>query len=428
MTRTLRFALAALVLFAFATHSSGEPTDTANSTKLKSLIADELVDIAGKAEDSKLFDTAAKLLDEALGLAPDHRKAAKAKDKLKETGDTDDAEALATYEKKSEKYRKKAALGYCGLFDELSGDKDTTTVDAWLERAYQLHAAETDDWVEKEYKSGLSGKKYQLVYRMLGVAARFDTGDESRKTAREKAFRECVAALSVKKPILMKCRDHDMCYYLSMPEGWTMDKEWPIVVAQEGAGSNFEGMNRAAAKDNKWFIVITCCTFSNTNSLDGQAKKYPYPQEFLDKWSGNRLEFDAPGLLAVMKEVRELYNGSENICITGYSGGGILTWHMVFKHPDKVVAAVPACANFAGAAEVSDDAEAKKKIIVHAYQGDKDGYKESMLDGQWEAAKKLADANGYEHVTRDIIPGGHIACHSEARKVFLEAWGLSDDG
>src|SRR5690606_3526961 len=138
----------------------------------------------------------------------------------------------------------------------------------------------------------------------------------------------------------------------SLPQDWTKDKEWPIVVAQEGAGCNFDGMNRAAAKNNKWFIVIRCCTFSNTNSLAGLAgKKYPYPQELLDKWADNRLAFDEPGLLAVMKDVRELYNGSDKICITGYSGGGNLTWHMVFKHPDKVIAAVPACANFAHAHE-----------------------------------------------------------------------------
>ena len=290
-----------------------------------------------------------------------------------------------------------------------------------------MHAESANEWVEGEYKSRYGKKQYNEVYRLLNLAQTYPTGDERQDQAREAAMVDCVAQLSVRNPLLMHCRTHDMCYYLSLPNGWTKDKEWPIYVAQEGAGSNFQGMNRAAAKDNSEFIVVSCCTFSNTNSLDGQAKKYPYTQEFLDKWSGNRLAFDEPGLLAVMKEVRELYNGTEKICITGYSGGGILTWHMVFKHPDKLIAAVPACANFAGAQEVSDDAEAKKKVIVHAYQGDKDQHKETMLDAQWEAAKKLADANGYEHVTRDIIPGGHIACHKQAREVFLEACELKKD-
>ena len=427
MTLKLRALAAVLMLFALAVQSAAVPEDTKDSPGIKESIADELVDVADKAADNGLFDTAAKLLDEALSLAPEHRKAGKAKEKLEGSGDATDADAIATFEKKSQKYRKKAATGYCELFNELVDDKDTVSVDAWLERAYDLHAEQADDWVETAYRGALTKKNYKLVYRMLGVAAKFQATDDKRTEAREKAFCDCVAKLSVKNPMLMKCRDHDMCYYLSLPEDWSMDKEWPIVVAQEGAGSNFQGMNRAASKNNKWFIVITCCTFSNTNSLDGQAKKYPYPQEFLDKWSGNRLAFDEPGLLAVMKEVRELYNGTEKICITGFSGGGILTWHMVFKHPDKVTAAVPACANFANAPEISDDVEAKKQIIVHAFQGDKDKYKESMLDGQWENARRLCEANGYENVKRDIIPGGHIACHSQAREVFLKACGLSDE-
>lgn len=427
MHRTIHALLAVTLMLVFTVESSGAPQDTATTTKLKENVADELVDAADKAADNGLYDTAAELLDEAIALLPEHRKATKAKERLTETGDSTDTDAIANYERKSGKYRKKAAQGYCMLFNELVGDKDTAAVDGWLNRAYELHAEETEEWVEKQYKALFADKEYRHTYRMLGVAAKYPPEDEDDLAARKVAFRECVAALSVKNPLLMQCRDHDMCYYLSMPEGWTMDKEWPIVVAQEGAGSNFLGMNRAASRDNKWFIVITCCTFSNTNSLDGQAKKYPYPQEFLDKWSGNRLEFDEPGLLAVMKEVRELYNGTEKICITGFSGGGNLTWDMVFKHPDKVTAAVPACANFAAAREISDDAEAKKKIIVHAFQGDKDKYKESMLDAQWERAKKTCDDNGYENVKRDIIPGGHIACHKQAREVFLKACGLSDE-
>lgn len=427
MHRITHSALAVMILFTLSVATGGQPADTKTSSALKADIADELVDVADRAADNGLYDTAAALLDEALALVPEHRKATKAKGRLKEAGETTDAESLASFSKKSEKYRKKAAQGYCLLFNELVGDKDAATVDAWLHRAFELHADATHEWVEGAYKTAFAEEKFRHVYRMLGVAAKFPPADEDKVKARELAFRQCVAALSAKDPILMKCRDHDMCYYLSLPEGWSMDKEWPIVVAQEGAGSNFQGMNRAAARDNKWFIVVTCCTFSNTNSLEGQAGKYPYTQEFLDKWAGNRMAFDEPGLLAVMKEVRELYNGTEKICITGFSGGGILTWHMVFEHPDKVTAAVPACANFAGASEISDDAEAKKKIIVHAFQGDKDKYKESMLDAQWEHARKTCEANGYENVKRDIIPGGHIACHTQAREVFLKACGISDE-
>ncbi|MCA8947728.1 MAG: hypothetical protein KDB29_15945 [Planctomycetes bacterium] len=423
-----RFGSAVLLLLALSLDAGvvAQPADTSSSTKLKQAIAKELVSAADAASDNGQNATAAEFLNEALALVPDDRKAAKALEKLDNEQNSEDAEAVAKYEKKVDKALKKAANGYCQLFSELITDKDRTTVNAWLARAFELHAETANDWVESEYRALYGKKDFGEVYRLLNLAQLHPTGDEKKDAARESVLTECVADLSVRNPLLMQCREHDMNYYISLPAGWTKDKEWPIYVTQEGAGSNFQGMNRGAAKGNKEFIVITCCTFSNTNSLDGQAKKYPYTQEFLDKWAGNRLAFDEPGLLAVMKEVRELYNGTEKICITGYSGGGILTWHMVFKHPDKVIAAVPACANFAGAQEISDDTEAKKKIIVHAYQGEKDQHKETMLDAQWESALKLAKANGYENVTRDIIPGGHIACHAQAREVFLKACGIEE--
>jgi hypothetical protein len=84
---------------------------------------------------------------------------------------------------------------------------------------------------------------------------------------------------------------------------------------------------------------------------------------------------------------------------------------------------VPASSVNAGVTEDSDEAESKKAVVIDAYQGGKDEYRESMLDAEWDAAKKLALDNGYANVTRDIIPGGHIGCHSQAREVFLKALG-----
>jgi hypothetical protein len=423
----VRLSLCLLVLIAVSitTPTLAEPVDTAAALKLKDEIAGELVSLADAASDNKLNGRAEAFLQEALALAPEHKKGKKALEKLPDTQDTDDGEAIAKFEKKAEKLNKRAAMGYTLLFAELEADKDTQTVDGWLNRAYQLHAETVDEFVEKKWREHYAAKRYLQTHRLLELALPHKSADEKRNAARGTAMIECEAAVSAKSPILKSCTSHPMKYYLSLPQGWTATKKWPVYVAVEGAGSNFLGAcNGGVGSKNDTFIVVTPCGFTNTNALtDDMRKKYPYTKEIIDEADQNRMGFDEPGMLAILDDLKASYGAEDKACITGFSGGGILTWFMVFTHPDKLLAAVPACANFGGVSSVSDDAEAKKALIIHAYQGDKDEYKESMLDAQWTAAEKLAKDNGYVNITRDIIPGGHIGCHSQAREVFLKALG-----
>jgi hypothetical protein len=428
MPNTLRIIPALIVLLLAALHlpSLAQPVDTAIALKLKDEVAGELVSVADAASDNKLNGTAEAYLKEALGLVAEHKKATKALDKLPDVQDSADAEAATKFEKKAEKFKKRAAMGYTLLFGELEADKDTQTVNGWLTRAYQLNSGTAEEFVEKKWREHYTAKRYAPTHRLLEIALPFQGDDEKRNTARAAAMLDCEAAVSVKSPILKSCTSHPMKYYLSLPQGWTATKKWPVYVAVEGAGSNFLGAcNGGVGNKNDTFIVVTPCGFTNTNALtDDMRKKYPYTKEVIDKADENRMGFDEPGMLAILDDLKASYGAQDKACITGFSGGGILTWFMVFMHPDRLIVAVPACANFAGVREVSEDAEAKKALIIHAYQGDKDEYKESMLDGQWEAAKKLALDNGYANVTRDIIPGGHIGCHENARQVFRKALGL----
>jgi predicted esterase len=427
MRYTLRVipALVVLLIAALYAPSFAQPADTAAALKLKDEIAGELTSIADAASDNKLNGRAEAFLKEALALVPEHKKARKALDKLADTQDSGDAEAVTKFEKKAEKYNKRAAMGFTLLFAELEADKDAQTVNSWLMRAYQLHVDTADEFVEKRWREHYGAKRYLPAHRLLDLALPFPTEDEKQNAARAAAMLDCEGAVSSKSPILKTCTSHPMKYWLSLPTGWTPTKKWPVYVAVEGAGSNFLGAcNGARGNGNDTFIVVTPCGFTNTNTLtDDMRMKYPYTKEVIDEADQNRMGFDEPGLLAILDDLQASYGAQERACITGFSGGGILTWFMVFTHPDKLLAAVPACANFGGVGSISDDAEAKKALIIHAYQGDKDEYKESMLDAQWQAAEKLAKENGYEHVTRDIIPGGHIGCHAQAREVFLKALG-----
>lgn len=423
-TRRLLFA-GLLILFTLGSLApQAAPTDTANSTKLKQTLAKELLALADAAADSGLQATALGLLDEALGLTPDDKKALKQREKLGGGQDAADAEAQAKFSKKAEKGRKKAATQYCELFRELFADKDQAGVDKFLERAYAHHAETADTWVETDYKTHYTKKDLKAVFRVLSIAQGRAPATLAEKAAkaREAAMREAEAELSTASPLLKQARTHTMKYYLSLPKGWSADKKWPVYVAVEGAGCNFAGACRGAAGDkNERFIVVTPCGFTNTNALSEVAAKYPYPQEVLDAADAEgRVKFDEPGLLAVLADLRELYGAEEKICISGFSGGGILTWHMIFTHPELLVAAVPACGNFSGLRGELSKHEAREKLPVRAFQGDKDEYI-AQLNAQWEMAKKTADEGGWANVTREMVPGaGHSPCYEQARKVFAE--------
>lgn len=416
------WATLALVLLLCGTSQPwAAPVDTPASTQLKQAIAKDLASAADAADDNGLKATAAALYDEALKLTPDDKKLTKARGKVSGE-DSADAGAAEKYHKKADKSLRKAAAGYCALWHELMADKDKAAVDAWLERAYALDGEGTDKWVEVEYKTLAKDKPNTL--RLLQVAEAHPQPDADAKLmkARSAALRLAEAEVSSKNPIRRKCREHTMQYFLSLPAGWAPDKKYPVYVACEGAGCNFEGACRGGmGTANAKFIVITPIGFTNTNALAGVRAKYPYPDEVLEEFDPKRMSFDEPGLLAAIKDVQDLYGGQDKVCITGFSGGGNLCWRMVFGHPDLLVAAVPSCANFASPGSISDNAGAKKNLVIRAFQGDKDEYID-MLNAQWDNAKAQLEANGYGNFTREMVPGaGHAGFHDKARDVFLKA-------
>ncbi len=191
------------------------------------------------------------------------------------------------------------------------------------------------------------------------------------------------------------------------------------MVYVEGAGCNFRGAieNYASQRGEDPYILITPETFSSTNALE--KAKYTYGQELLDKYQGgNRLEFDEAGLLAVIADVQRDFSGDTKFFISGFSGGGNLTWRMVFGHPEMLVAAAPCCPNFANAGTISED-PSREALPIHEFQGEADEYRKTMLEAQWESAKKLLDEHGYKTIERTIVPGaGHSAFVKEVLDFF----------
>ena len=429
--RTLTCSLVvALLLLVPATAQKGKAGaaagENAKVTQLKQQIAGEIASLADWCVKNKFGQTARSCADEATRLDPENKKAIEAANKSSDEESTDEA-ALKTLEKKRETTGKKVAPLYCELFTQAVPAALRAAQDGFIVDAFRWDAESTDKWVEAAYKKSYGEKNYALVGAMLTAALPHQKDDSKLAKGypeRARILRDSEAKLASQSPLLKQARTHTMKYFLSLPNGWSPDKKWPMLVCVDGAGSNFAGMNGGyGGKANATYIVVTPCSFSNTNSLEGQEAKYPYPKEVLEEWNGKRMDFDEPGLLAALTDVRADFNGEEKFFITGFSGGGNITWHFIFTHPDLLAGAAPASANFSGLRAEASKAPERETLPIKVLQGEDDEYRKpgsiSPLDDQWAGAKAALEENGYKNWTYELVPKtGHSPCNKQVLDFF----------
>lgn len=154
-----------------------------------------------------------------------------------------------------------------------------------------------------------------------------------------------------------------MRFYLSLPRGYKAKppRRWPVLVCVSGADSVFQHRldNYRNARGDMPFLVVSPCTFSNTNTLEGlhlELYRRLYTDAEIEQAERGRLEWDEAGLLAVLDDLSKDYGAEDRVFLTGFSGGGNLTYHMLIRHPERLAAAVPVCANYFGdAADLGED-------------------------------------------------------------------------
>ena len=203
---------------------------------------------------------------------------------------------------------------------------------------------------------------------------------------------------------------------MSFPKNWKAGTAYPVLVSVDGAGANFLGNAKAFknARGSRAFITVAPHALSCTNAIN--PKKYPaYSQALIDEWNGKRVEFDVPGLLDMLDFLHEHFGAEKKVSITGFSGGGNLCYGFLFRHPDRVLCAAPACANFqpglAREARTPDDGGPP----VHVMTGEKDPHRHLThgktppgIEQQTDWAMKAFEEHGFTNVKRTMLPGvGH---------------------
>ncbi len=358
---------------------------------------------------AKKLATEAKLhAGEALALDPDNAKAKAAK-----AADGDSAGASEADRKEYASKLAAAKRQAAGLYQKWAAAphdaKDDAIHDERWGRALELDPKAVGPLYEAEWRQAIQKQQWRRVGALISRADEV-LGPDPRRSA---ALRDAEAKSSDVEPFLKKASTHPLRYWFSLPKGWTPARTWPVLVVVDGAGCGFydQCRNFMGQRGDLGLIVIAPCTFANTNGLE--KAKYPwYPQELLDEVDkAGRLKWDDAGLMAVLADLRRDYKAEEKFFITGFSGGGNLTWWNTLTRPASLRGSFPACANFfAKPDEAPPDG---KDVPIRAFQGDKDEYLQ-QLDDQWRRAEGVLQAWGYTNYSRTPIPGaGHVPAAKE---------------
>ncbi len=323
--------------------------------------------------------------------------------------------------------RKRAHAEGAKLFEQLAKAVD----DEAKADGYLLRAAELEPGKARLGKLAARAKQY------AGNKAKADAAGRILARLREidpKGDYDAIERdLALDDVAVVKAPGHPMVGYVSLPKGWKRKGEWPVLVTVDGAGSNFLGAARGArdSRGSRPWIVLAPCSLSNTNEL--LPAQYPfYDAATLEAGNRDRIGFDVEGLLGLLAVLRERYGAAEQIGITGFSGGGNLTYAMTALHPARVRFAVPACANFSGLGFRDAKPVEGGGPPVFIVTGEKDPHREFThgnkempgIEPQTDAGVKALEALGFTRVRRTMLPGvGHSSCLGEVWKAADEVAG-----
>lgn len=230
---------------------------------------------------------------------------------------------------------------------------------------------------------------------------------------------------------LKKASDHAMQYYISLPDNWSSDRKWPVVIALEDAGKEFKKNAErfmSARKDMPFIIIVP---FITTNGQQGYRDStiYPYSKavwDIIDKISICR--FDIDGLQSIIKDVKAKFSASDKAFITGFEAGTHLLWSLIFQHPELLYAAAPVAGNYRNRCmennSFSDD-KSRVQLLIKNFTGSDDDY--FGIKGnyyyQYLEAKKIAIAHGYKNISETEVTGkGHIPLPDHVLDYFNTVW------
>jgi predicted peptidase len=230
---------------------------------------------------------------------------------------------------------------------------------------------------------------------------------------------------------LKKASGHPMQYYISLPNGWTANKKWPVVIAVEAAEKEFKKNAERFIAERKDMPFIIVVPINTTNGQQGYKDStiYPYSKavwDTIDKVS--ICKFDIDGLQSIVKDLKANYAAADKVFITGFEAGTHLVWAMIFQHPELLYAAAPVAGNFRSRCMENSNFsthDSRMQLPIKNFTGvDDDGFGiKGKVYYQYLEAKNLAIAHGYKNISETVVAGkGHEPLPENVLDYFYTIW------
>jgi hypothetical protein len=228
-------------------------------------------------------------------------------------------------------------------------------------------------------------------------------------------------------PPLKTASTHPIQYYLSLPEGWSTAKKWPVVVVIESADRQFlEAANAyAQARKQRPFILVTPLVVTNGGSGYRSVPTYRYSDPVWDRiQSSGAFKFDMDGITAIIQDLVKEYGGDDKYFIAGLEAAGHTIWGILFNHPEAVRGGALVCPNYLGRwvdeAHISSAPE-RAALPIRTLVGTKDTLcvQGHPIYTQMQNAMSAAEAHGYKNVSLIRVEGkGHERLADEVLDYF----------
>lgn len=228
-------------------------------------------------------------------------------------------------------------------------------------------------------------------------------------------------------PELKTASTHPIQYYLSLPEGWTAGKKWPVVVVIDSADRDFlqAAKDFTQARQHRPFILITPLVVTNGGAGYRSVPTYHYSDAVWNRiQSDGPFKFDMDGITAIMQDVVKQYGGEDKYFITGLEAAGHTVWGVVFNRPEVLRGAAIVCPNYLGRwvdeTRISSAAE-RGRLPVRNVIGTKDQLCSpgQPIYTQMQRAIDVAKAHGYGNGSITTVEGkGHERLAEEVLAYF----------
>ncbi|HEY0723202.1 MAG TPA: hypothetical protein VGD41_04285 [Pyrinomonadaceae bacterium] len=227
-------------------------------------------------------------------------------------------------------------------------------------------------------------------------------------------------------PQLKTASSHPIQYYLSLPEGWSTAKKWPVVVVIDSADRDFfkAAAAFALARGQQPFILITPLVVTNGGSGYRNGPSYHYSDAvWATIQNTGPFNFDVGGITAIMQDVSKEYGGEDKYFITGLEAAGHTIWGILLNHAEMVGGAALVCPNYLGRwldeAHISPPAE--RALPIRNFVGSKDDLcaPGNPIYAQMQKAMSVAEAHGFKDISLTRVEGkGHERLAGEVLTYF----------